>query len=159
MCGIWAILGQAKSLSADDRHALLNALRARGPEHHQLLELGEFLSLGFTRLAINGLTPEGNQPFAFGTTHVVCNGEIYNYRELADRHVMNLPKGTSDCAVIPRLFAAGLGMTETPRLIWNEENQMHACEGKQGEWVGLFLPCLRLVLEEPVRSLLARFRF
>ena len=117
MCGIWAILGQAKSLSATDRYALLNALRARGPEHHHLLELNESLSLGFTRLAINGLTSEGNQPFALGNIRVVCNGEIYNYRELADRHVMNLPKGTSDCAVIPRLFAAGLGMTEICRTL------------------------------------------
>ena len=40
--------------------------------------------LGFRRLSIIDLSDRGNQPFAneTGTIHLVCNGEIYNFREL-----------------------------------------------------------------------------
>lgn len=37
---------------------------------------------GFHRLAINGLTPAGMQPFVKDGVVLMCNGEIYNYKEL-----------------------------------------------------------------------------
>jgi len=74
------------------------------------------VSLGFTRLAINGLTPAGNQPFVVNNTYVICNGEIYNYKDLAQRWNITLETGTSDCAVIPHL-AKQLGMTELCRTL------------------------------------------
>ena len=40
----------------------------------------EFGLLGFGRLAIMGLTPEGMQPFFRGNDCVVCNGELYGFR-------------------------------------------------------------------------------
>ncbi len=36
--------------------------------------------MGFGRLAIMGLTPEGMQPFYRGADCVVCNGELYGFR-------------------------------------------------------------------------------
>ena len=39
-------------------------------------------TLGFERLAIMGLTPEGMQPFERDGRAIVCNGEIYGFREL-----------------------------------------------------------------------------
>ena len=62
---------------------------------------------GFTRLAINGLTPAGNQPMKSpcGEWRVVCNGEIYNYRELAARFDIPAEYLGSDCFVIPWLLA------------------------------------------------------
>jgi asparagine synthase (glutamine-hydrolysing) len=62
------------------------------------------LLLGFTRLAINGLTPAGHQPFTTSTTYTVCNGELYNYKELAKRWDFPLQEGTSDCAILPPLI-------------------------------------------------------
>ena len=38
--------------------------------------------LGFHRLAIMGLTPEGMQPFSLDGSYVVCNGEIYGYERI-----------------------------------------------------------------------------
>jgi len=61
---------------------------------------------GFTRLAINGLTPAGNQPMKSpsGEWRVICNGEIFNYRELATRFGIPAEYLGSDCYVIPFLL-------------------------------------------------------
>ena len=40
--------------------------------------------LGFHRLAIMGLTPEGMQPFELDGSYVVCNGELYGFQKLKD---------------------------------------------------------------------------
>jgi asparagine synthase (glutamine-hydrolysing) len=101
MCGIWAALKAA----GVDAEAALAALRARGPEYAAAITVpGVDVRLGFTRLAINGLTPAGHQPLVDDTIHLVCNGEIYNYKALAARHGIALPEGSSDCAVLPALF-------------------------------------------------------
>ena len=101
MCGIWALLGKCPANYA----YLVEALKARGPEYTAILDLmTEPVMLGFTRLAINGLTSAGNQPFQHESTYTICNGEIYNYKALAQRWAMTLEEGTSDCAVIPQLF-------------------------------------------------------
>jgi asparagine synthase (glutamine-hydrolysing) len=101
MCGIWAALKAA----GVDAEAALAALRARGPEYAATVAVpGVDARLGFTRLAINGLTPAGHQPLSDGTIHLVCNGEIYNYKELAARHGIMLQEGASDCAVLPALW-------------------------------------------------------
>jgi asparagine synthase (glutamine-hydrolysing) len=116
MCGIWAILGFNEDAVPDAR-ALLDRLAARGPEYTALLKIpATQLTLGFTRLAINGLTSAGHQPFHTDHMYVVCNGEIYNYRELAQRWNLELPEGTSDCAVIPAL-ARRLSPTELCRTL------------------------------------------
>lgn len=101
MCGIWAAL-KAKGLTTEQALNYIKKLEPRGPEYTAINDIsGVFL--GFTRLAINGLTPLGHQPFLQENTATVCNGEIYNYKELATRWNLNLPEGTSDCAIIPHL--------------------------------------------------------
>ena len=62
--------------------------------------------LGFTRLAINGLTPAGNQPMTSpsGKWVVVCNGEIFNYKEIASKFQIPSSYLGSDCFVIPWLL-------------------------------------------------------
>jgi asparagine synthase (glutamine-hydrolysing) len=65
---------------------------------------------GFHRLAINGLTADGNQPFEAAHCKLICNGEIYNFRELIARHDMEQScAGSSDCEVIIHLYKR-LGM-------------------------------------------------
>jgi asparagine synthase (glutamine-hydrolysing) len=57
----------------------------------------------FDRLAINGLGPDGDQPFVDDDAVVMCNGEIYNHAQLRDV-VSVKPSGTSDCDIITRLL-------------------------------------------------------
>ncbi|CAH6420440.1 Glutamine-dependent asparagine synthetase [uncultured virus] len=62
--------------------------------------------MGFARLAIVDTTMNGMQPFTdmSGST-VVCNGEIYNYRELIDKHDLEDDIiSNSDCAVLLPLY-------------------------------------------------------
>ena len=54
------------------------ATKSRGPDDSRIVDTGKGL-LGFHRLAIMGLTPEGMQPFELDGSYVVCNGEVYGY--------------------------------------------------------------------------------
>ena len=51
---------------------------SRGPDDSRIIDTGKGL-LGFHRLAIMGLSPEGMQPFELDGSYAVCNGEIYGY--------------------------------------------------------------------------------
>jgi len=114
MCGIWFTL-KAAGFTTTQALAYVKKLEPRGPEYTALNDISGVL-LGFTRLAINGLTPLGHQPFLQTNTATVCNGEIYNYKELAARWNLDLPEGTSDCAIIPHL-ATHLPPTELVRTL------------------------------------------
>lgn len=98
MCGIWGCIGTKCSQAKE----CTQTLEGRGPQHLAVKELGT-VTLGFTRLAINGLTEEGNQPFEYDGVHWICNGEIYNCIDLRDRHKLEGWNG-SDCSVIGPLF-------------------------------------------------------
>ena len=56
---------------------------SRGPDDRRIVDVGKGL-LGFHRLAIMGLTPEGMQPFELDGSYVVCNGELYGFQKLKD---------------------------------------------------------------------------
>lgn len=55
--------------------------KSRGPDDTRFADVGKGI-LGFHRLAIMGLTPEGMQPFQLGKSYVVCNGELYGFEKL-----------------------------------------------------------------------------
>jgi asparagine synthase (glutamine-hydrolysing) len=103
MCGIWAwIYGEG---AIPDHKTLwekgVKTLAARGPESDggawkDISGVGTFC---FTRLAINGLTEQGNQPFEDAETVWMCNGEIYNHAELEGRCGYSSTSG-SDCEVL-----------------------------------------------------------
>lgn len=102
MCGIWACLG--KALDADTAKALLKQLKGRGPEGARLAH-GDGFQLGFTRLAINGLNTEGMQPMRYDARWSwVCNGELYNWKDLATRHGIETHSG-SDCEIVGPLLS------------------------------------------------------
>lgn len=122
MCGIWAyIQGVLNSRGVETKiiHQALQELLARGPEtaEHKLFFMGGIKNisysayLGFTRLAINGLEPTGNQPMietdSQGVPRVawICNGEIYNWQSLKDNLCL-LPSQTSgsDCSILGALW-------------------------------------------------------
>jgi asparagine synthase (glutamine-hydrolysing) len=75
--------------------------------------------MAFYRLAITGVEC-GDQPFHLGSVHLVCNGEIYNYKELYDKYELNdYRKTDSDCEVILHLYNK-LGIEETIALLDGE---------------------------------------
>jgi asparagine synthase (glutamine-hydrolysing) len=102
MCGIWALLG--KVLSAEAVKHWVHKLENRGPEAARIVE-GDRFQLGFTRLAINGLNEAGMQPMtdSKGRWHWACNGEIYNWKDLAVRYGIESKSG-SDCEIIGHVF-------------------------------------------------------
>ena len=97
MCGIWACLGNVPEYLDNVRK-----LEARGPEGTRILKLSSEITLGFTRLAINGLTDAGMQPYSSGSITWICNGEIYNSNEIEND--LNLKNTGSDCHCIGELY-------------------------------------------------------
>ena len=90
-------------ISYTDIHALFMKGQKRGPESSKLIQAGMQVILGFHRLAINGLNPKSNQPIRNGDIQLICNGEIYNYRELYTLMEIE-PTTQSDCEVIVHLY-------------------------------------------------------
>lgn len=103
MCGIWAYISANSSPLPNKVSECVNALRARGPDAVNITTPCKGVTLGFTRLAINGLTEAGMQPLISNDMHVICNGEIYNHIDLATRFNITLHTG-SDCEVLSHLF-------------------------------------------------------
>lgn len=108
MCGICGIF------SFDSRHnsvqdivrKMMKVLVHRGPDESKYLQKGP-LSVGFTRLGINDLE-NGMQPILNEdkTITLICNGEIYNHKELRNELLNNGHVFTSkvDVEVIVHLY-------------------------------------------------------
>lgn len=82
----------------------------RGPDNSIFLNDRQFSNnyacfWGFHRLSINGQTPESNQPFFIKNCRLICNGEIYNFRDLIKEfHLEGEYKSKSDCEIIIHLY-------------------------------------------------------
>lgn len=98
MCGIWALLGNKHP----DTKLMIKKLEARGPEGTRVVDVSFRITFGFTRLAINGLTDAGMQPYESKELVWMCNGEIYNYRSIEEDLKIN--KSGSDCECIGDLY-------------------------------------------------------
>lgn len=72
----------------------------------RIVSLSGDVTLGFTRLAINGVNPLGMQPFQKDGLTWMCNGEIYNHRDLAYGHGILENKSGSDCEVLGPMYMA-----------------------------------------------------
>ena len=84
----------------------------RGPDDQRVVE-GPYGLMGFGRLAIMGLTPEGMQPFYRGADCVVCNGELYGFRFEKEILKRRGYKFCSDCdceILLPLYYEYGLDM-------------------------------------------------
>ena len=113
MCGIIAVLNPIVTPST-----IIDNFKKgqhRGPDHSSFEIINNSLWMGFHRLAINGLTASSNQPFCIDGIHLVCNGEIYNYKELYEEYDIH-PHTQSDCEIIIHLYKQ-FGMKETMKLI------------------------------------------
>ena len=116
MCSILACCG--RSMTEDKFDELLKRTISRGPDMSRILSVkrnsnsdssdinqtGGFL--GFNRLSIMGLSPEGMQPFTLDGNAVVCNGEIYGFRPVKEELI---GKGysfvsESDCEILLPMY-------------------------------------------------------
>lgn len=118
MCGIFAVIQHGKNgkdRKEWDSSALTRlyedfmSMKHRGPDHSTFQVLPQLI-VGFHRLAIVDPTMRSNQPFIYETGEktviFLCNGEIYNYKEIVKER--GLKSGAndskSDCAVIPEAY-------------------------------------------------------
>jgi asparagine synthase (glutamine-hydrolysing) len=100
MCGIWCRIGSKKI--PEDPSVAVKKLEARGPEGTRIIDVDERVTMGFTRLAINGLTDAGMQPYSLAHISWMCNGEIYNSASLEKK--LHLSNTGSDCQCIGELY-------------------------------------------------------
>ena len=106
MCSIIGYLGS--SISAQDLRAGFDKTISRGPDDTRMLHIGAAM-LGFHRLAIMGLHPEGMQPFTRDGSALVCNGEIYGFRPIRERLIAEGEtfESESDCEILLPLYEHG----------------------------------------------------
>jgi asparagine synthase (glutamine-hydrolysing) len=102
MCGIFSLLNN----NIIDNNTIQKSFekgKKRGPEFSKLSTVDILCDFGFHRLAINGLNEISNQPIIINDIKLICNGEIYNYKELYN--LLNItPTTDSDCEVIIHLY-------------------------------------------------------
>ncbi len=114
MCGIFSLLN---NYGMSDEEIYKNFIKGskRGPEKSIILKPDNDTLIGFHRLAINGLNKEADQPLKINDITLICNGEIYNYKELYK--MMNIkPTTQTDCEVIIHLYEK-YGIDQTLQMI------------------------------------------
>ena len=105
MCGIFALLNNINTQLLNNTiiEEQFYKGKQRGPEYSKLEYNYLKMCIGFHRLAINGLNIQSNQPIVYEDIILICNGEIYNYKNLyANMNVS--PTTDSDCEVIIHLY-------------------------------------------------------
>jgi asparagine synthase (glutamine-hydrolysing) len=126
MCGIWGFLTLNSSFTSDTNlHKNFMKIKHRGPDRSTFITNNNY-QIGFHRLAIMDTSIQGDQPFSHSykfideqtkrevtrTLYVICNGEIYNYKEIKESEefkskVNNFGysmRSNSDCEIILPLF-------------------------------------------------------
>lgn len=102
MCGIFF----TNSTSPSENFQMFQTLKHRGPDVSIFRQEDKY-TYGFHRLAIIQPVNTIIQPFFYKHIVVLCNGEIYNWKQLYKRYVMSFrPIETlpTDCGIIPLLY-------------------------------------------------------
>jgi len=115
MCGIFTLLNYSQVNYDKFIKSQFMKGKNRGPEFSNLQHISMNAIFGFHRLAINGLDDISNQPITIDNIHLICNGEIYNYRELYKLMGVT-PKSNSDCEVIIHLYKR-YGIKQTLKML------------------------------------------
>ena len=106
---------------------------SRGPDDSRIIPLQNGL-MGFHRLAIMGLHPEGMQPFERDGSYVVCNGELYGFKAQRDELIKKgySFESDSDCEILlPLYFEYGTDMFK----MLDAEFACVIYDGKTGEYI------------------------
>lgn len=130
MCSIMGYCG--KSATMEVFLSGFEQTVSRGPDDSRIMETGNGI-LGFHRLAIMGLHPEGMQPFCLGNSYVVCNGEIYGFekirKQLSAKYTF---QSDSDCEILLPLYKEyGVSMFS----MLDAEYAMILYDGETGEYI------------------------
>ncbi|AGD92318.1 glutamine-dependent asparagine synthetase [Megavirus lba] len=146
MCGIFCLI-QYGNNQIDQEQCIqcLNKLTPRGPDNldYKIIKVNDNVTifLGFTRLAIMDTSSAGMQPFQDSNdNHLICNGEIYNYHNLAANY--NIPMNTQcDCEIIlPMVQKVGFVEMISNKLdaefamvvLRKQENKLYAARDRYG---------------------------
>ncbi len=104
MCGFAVYTGDDKKLKLEMAHEF-GKIQYRGPDNTIIRDFGNNGWMGFHRLKIMDLSDAGNQPLSYNNIHLVCNGEIYNFRSIREKYMLSFPFiSNSDCEVMLPLF-------------------------------------------------------
>jgi asparagine synthase (glutamine-hydrolysing) len=113
MCGIWGYIALNGNYSLSQLFKSFMTVQRRGPDRTKLEIINEFVNIyiGFHRLAIMDRSTYGDQPFTLEikdndnnrSVYAICNGEIYNYKQLVTENKFTL-RGGSDCEILPYLY-------------------------------------------------------
>ncbi len=103
MCTIMGYKGPKMSLEAFKES--FDKTISRGPDMQRIECFGDQVILGFERLAIMGLSPEGMQPFKLNGNAVVCNGEVYGFRKIKKELEKDYTFASeSDCEILLPMY-------------------------------------------------------
>ena len=98
MCGIYFSFDYDSSLEKNN----WKNIQHRGPDNSiSLLYDSHFF--GFHRLALQDTSNRGDQPFFIQDIILLCNGEIYNHKQLKKKYQIETI-GNSDCEIILHLY-------------------------------------------------------
>ena len=103
MCAVFGILGDYEPSSAKNA---LARLEHRGPDYCGIIER-RGLFFAHNRLAIRDRGERAHQPLQAGEVMISFNGEVYNFREIAD--VLELQNATEAETVLAAYLRWGLG--------------------------------------------------
>ena len=131
MCSIFGYCGDVLDKAAFEKG--FAQTQSRGPDDSRVVYTGKGL-LGFHRLSIMGLTPEGMQPFEKDGCFAVCNGELYGFEKEREKLIKKgyTFKSDSDCEILlPMYFEYGVDM-------FSRLDAEFACviyDGRSGEYI------------------------
>jgi len=173
MCGIFAQL-KPKTVGVDrvvaDVIEACDQIKHRGPDDTKHVQVTDQLFFGFHRLAIVGLDHESNEPLYSqkekvcsdydGRIILICNGEIYNYKELLAKYDLEVDTH-NDCEVLIRLYEK-FGIEKMIQLLDGVFSFIlydgryafkHSARGHNEEWLLLEFVLYMKEEEQMVRSL------
>lgn len=101
MCGITFVISD--NLKLIDTESLTDKMVHRGPDDEKYITYKNKVFFGFNRLAINDASPDAMQPFVEDGIWLICNGEIFNWKQIAESHNLQC-KTQCDCEVIIKLY-------------------------------------------------------
>ena len=102
MCAIMGYCSPKVDLAVFTRG--FSKTKSRGPDNSHLVETSLGV-LGFHRLAIMGLHPQGMQPFQLDGCYAVCNGELYGFESVRERLKEKYTfRSQSDCEILLPLY-------------------------------------------------------
>ena len=102
MCGI--IFYQGKKIIEEFFPDAIQKLDLRGPDNNNYIKINSEKYMGFTRLAINDISENGDQPLINDNNYfLICNGEIYNHKKLKKENDF-ITKSNSDCEIIIHMY-------------------------------------------------------